>query len=727
MDIEALRHGNFAALGTAVEDWTGVIRHLTEMEKRARDDLRAKANRANWAGVNASVSREFINRTAGEFADAVKQATSIRNILRDTRGELVGYRDELNRAIDRGWDKHLSVVGAKGGGFTVYVNVHPEPAGSKEAMTLLRGELENILTKATESDSTASEVLKALANHAEYGFSGGSSYKDRDAAADALKAADDMAKIVKKDPEDRTAADLAKLNAGLKKYGQDPLFSEQFALAAEPKETLQFWAEVTDRYAGVKGSELDRLQELQKNLSLTLASATYSDSAPMKDWKQDLINEGNTNFRADPANPLKGPVGAIGFQVISSLMGHGKYDSEFLDEYGKKILKSDMAPVGGPGMNTKDVWTSPDQSADLVFGKGNGRDPLIGFMDALSHNAEAATNTFDDKSTLDHVLQSTRYTERGESVGRALEAAVTGVSFGDAPTEPAPHSKVQVEIMRNVMHAVAQPGGGSDLVDKAIGASFGHMASAYMPEISRSLAGEGAESIFLTNSADGNGLTSPTDVRRFLYEVARDDNGRVALRIGESIYTSSLLEAHISTPSLFDGSTNQAIESVAYNAGLIEGIVGHSVADAGISADLEAQKSENEAVKTQGDIFKAVLSAGIGVGAVALVPEGREGGMAGAVAGGFFGGIAGLAVDRLMSGREMDGALDNALYTTGRGLDSDLSSARVQTEEAAKDAIERHDADLPVDATSDIIRRNLNQGWADSDSNLEDNHARPSS
>lgn len=127
MDIEALRHGNFATLGTAVEDWTGVIQHLTEMEKRARDDLRAKANRANWAGVNATVSREFINRTAGEFTDAVKQATSIRNILRDTRNELVGYRDELNRAIDRGWDKHLSVIGAKGGGFTVYVNVHPEP------------------------------------------------------------------------------------------------------------------------------------------------------------------------------------------------------------------------------------------------------------------------------------------------------------------------------------------------------------------------------------------------------------------------------------------------------------------------------------------------------------------------------------------------------------------------------------------------------------------------
>ncbi|WP_103514118.1 hypothetical protein [Streptomyces sp. SM10] len=727
MDIEALRHGNFAALGTAVEDWTGVIQRLTEMEKRARDDLRAKANRANWAGVNASVSREFINRTAGEFADAVKQATSIRNILRDTRGELVGYRDELNRAIDRDWDKHLSVVGAKGGGFTVYVNVHPEPDGSKEAMTLLRDELQGILAKATESDSTAGQVLKALANHAEYGFSGGPSYEDRDAAADAMKAADDMAKIVKKDPEDRTAADLARLNARLEKYGQDPLFSERFALAAGPKDTLQFWAEVTDRYAGVKGSKLEELQDLQKNLSLTLASATYSDSVPMREWKHDLINEGNTNFRADPANPLKGAVGAIGFQVMSSLMSQGKYDSEFLDEYGKKLLRSDMAPAGSAGMNTNDVWTSPDQSADMVFGKGNGRDPMTGFMDALSHNAEAATNTFDDKSVLEHVLQSTRYTDRGESVGHVLEAAVTSVSFGEVPTEPAPHSKAQVEIMRNVMHAVAQPGSGADLVDKAMGASFGHMAAAYMPEISRSLAGQGAESIFLTNSADGDGLSSPTDVRRFLYEVARDDNGRAAIHMGESIYTSSLLEAHISTPSLFGGPTSQAIEAVSHNAGLIEGIVGHSVADAGISADLAAQKSENEAVKAQGDFFKSVMAAGVGVGSVALAPQNLSGAMVGAAGGGFFGGIVGMAVDRLMGGREMDGALDNALYVTGQGLDKDLSSARVQTETSVEDAIKRHDSDLPVDGTKDIVRKSMNAGWADSDTNLEDSSARPSS
>ncbi|MCC8480833.1 hypothetical protein ACH4TM_00925 [Streptomyces parvus] len=722
--MEALRHGNFATLGTAVEDWTGVIRRLTEMEKRSRDDLRSKANKANWAGVNAAVSREFINRTAGEFSDAVKQATSIRNILRDVRGELVGYRDELNRVIDRGWDKHLSVVGTKGGGFTVYVNVHPEPDGSREAMTLLRDEIQGILTKATESDSTAGRALKALANHAEYGFSGGPVYKDRDAAADAMKAADEMAKIVK-DPERRTGADLAKLNDRLKRYGQDPLFSERFALAAGPKETLQFWAEVTDRYAGVKGNQLHELQDLQKSLSLTLAAATYSDSAPMKEWKSDLINEGTSNFRADPANPIKGPIGALGFQVISSLMGQGKYDSEFLEDYGKKLLKSDMAPSGAVGMHTNDVWTSPDQSADLVFGKGNGRDPLIGFMSALSHNAEASISVFDDKSTLDHVLQSTKYTDRGESVGRALEAAVSGFEFGSVSNEPSPHSATQVEIMRNVMNAVAQPSGGAELVDKAIGANFGHMASGYMPEISQALTGRGSDSIFLTNSADPQGLDK-SDVERFLYAVAQDDGGRAAIRLGETIYTSSLLEAHISDPSLFRGEESIPIKAIAINAGLVQGIVGHATADLEISGSLEAQKKENEALKSQGDLYKAIASAGVGMGAVALAPQHLSGQMVGAAGGGFFGGIVGLAVDRMMSGREVDDALDESLYASGKGLAHAQESVVSQTQDAAKDAVTRHGSEIPEDSRAYWILEGVNSGWTRSDQVLEDIHARPS-
>ncbi|WP_406251104.1 hypothetical protein [Streptomyces cyaneofuscatus] len=57
MDLETLRHGNFAQLNEAITAWKGVVDKLKALETDARDDLKAKADKANWAGLNASVSR----------------------------------------------------------------------------------------------------------------------------------------------------------------------------------------------------------------------------------------------------------------------------------------------------------------------------------------------------------------------------------------------------------------------------------------------------------------------------------------------------------------------------------------------------------------------------------------------------------------------------------------------------------------------------------------------
>ncbi|MFE3323969.1 hypothetical protein [Streptomyces sp. NPDC059176] len=54
----------------AITAWNGVVDKLKTMETDARYDLKAKAEKANWAGVNATVSSTFITKTAGELSDA---------------------------------------------------------------------------------------------------------------------------------------------------------------------------------------------------------------------------------------------------------------------------------------------------------------------------------------------------------------------------------------------------------------------------------------------------------------------------------------------------------------------------------------------------------------------------------------------------------------------------------------------------------------------------------
>ncbi|WP_306185879.1 hypothetical protein [Streptomyces sp. MK5] len=725
MDLDALRHGNFAKLGEAVTDWEQMTKKLAELEKDAEDNLKAKADKAKWAGVNATVSREFIDKTAAEFADAHTQADSITKILSDTRGELIGYRTQLNDAIKRANDENMTVVDTGGGTFTVMGNTRPDwssdPSGKTGAtdqtkVDAYRKEIEGILTKATESDSSAAKALRLLVDQAEYGFSD-ASYADRDEAAKAVDAAEKLARMAK-NPDKMSLDDIAAFNRTMAQYHDDPLFAEQFAKNLGAKGTLRFWNAMASRHAGARGSELDTMKDLQTNLGLTLATASFSDSDAMQHWKNDLIAERNTSFHAAGSSNA---VGALGAQVISSLMHQGQFDTEFLDDYREKLFKADKA-AGDSG--THDLWTKDYDSVDLVFGDGNGRDPLEGLFDGLSHNPEAAEHAFASKSDLDHMLGTTRFTDRGASLGRALESAVTGIADGDTSSMAPPHSAAQVKIMGNIMSAVAQPGGGADLVTKGLGESFGDMAAAYMPEISQALAGPDSNALFLTNSEAPDAFHGKRvpDVVRFLSATSADPAGRAGIVYGESIYTGSLLESHLFDPSLFDGPRDQVITGISKNAGVIEGIVGHSVADGEVRAAVDGETDYNNALKEKGDAAKTWVT-------IAFtgwrLPEHLGGEAMGSIVGGAAGAVAGGAVDRLIEAQQMHGAKDQGLYTSAQDLYGMRDSVNQQTQCSTADALARHHVHLPKDGSNGLVRDAVNAGWDASSDYLSNTKERP--
>ncbi|MEX3100550.1 MULTISPECIES: hypothetical protein [unclassified Streptomyces] len=722
MDLDALRFGDLTKLGEAVTDWEQMTAKLATLKGDAQDNLKAKSDKAKWAGVNASVSREFIDRTAAEFTDAHTQADSIAKILRDTHKELLDYRTQLSAAVERGAGQGLTVLDTGAGTFQVTRSVRPDwasdPSGkgdaeSQKAAETLRDEIQLILGKATESDSSAAKVLTLLADQAEYGFTD-AQYADRDSAAKAVAAAEQLAKQAK-DPAKMTLADITAFNRTMELYRDDPLFSEQFATRLGPKGTLQFWTEMSVAHAGARGSEVETMKNLQQNLSLTLATASFSESDAMKEWKKDLIAESNTNFRASGST---NPIGALGSQVISSLMRQGQYDTEFLDTYREKLFKADK---GAGESNTDALWLNGGNGPDLVFGDGSGRDPLEGLFEGLSHNPEAATHAFESKEDLDHMLGTIEYTDRGASLGRALEAAVIGAPAGDPTYQALPHSAAQVDIMANIMSAVAQPGGGEDLVKHGMGESFGHMAASYMPEISQKLGGPNSEASFLTNSEKPDGLEQ-TDIARFLSAVALDPSGRAGIIYGESIYTGSLLEAHLTDASLFEGPREQVLEDIGKNAGIIEGIVGHAIADAEIKEAADSEKDHNDGLETQGDLFNTAISAGAG-GLAALAPLPFA--PVAAIGSAALTGVAGTGVKRIFEGMEIEGSADMAIYRTGQDLNAFQDSVSQQTQWSVRDALDLHNIDLPRDGIDSIVRNAVNEGWDSSGAILGRSKERP--
>ncbi|MFI2779100.1 hypothetical protein [Streptomyces sp. ALB3] len=725
MDLETLRFAKFGQLDAAVTDWSTMVANLATLAEDARDGLKAKAAKADWSGENANVTRGFVDKTVREFDDAHKQAKSLWNILKDTRGELKTYQGQLNDALERGLKKNLTVTTTGGGGFTVTMNIHPDraakgttvPDHGQSDVTALRDELQKILDKATESDHTGSVALKALSDQADLGFAG-ADYKDRDTAAHAIKQADDLSALAKKNPEDLTVKEFDRLNAGLGKMAGDELFAARFAEKLGAQGTLDFWAGLNDpRLAYDIGRErVDHYDELQKNLSLTLATASHSDTQGMTNWKRDMVELGS--------QPVSKTSGTLGFQVMSNLMRWGNYDNKFLDDYGNELIKTEkkFTDNGRHG-----AWTPMGMDPLLNrTGSDSGSDPMTGFMRALSNSPDAATEFFSDTfvtkdedhdfkedtdgdgkkgmrelSNFDYLFGERDWPDDQDDKGDksiagrnnmalALEAATTGHPAGEMPTADTPaHNAEQAALTKSLIEAISEkPALLSE--HSYMSDSIGQIAAEYMPDIHRSLNAnqEGEERLFPI--AGSRAAVDEVDTSRFLYQLGQNPEGYAAVSAGQHSYTTHLMEYHFRNPDAFitdpgfshNDNLKQTIELTAEVAGEIQGTIG---AGRSYEAEVEggAKDAEyNKAIEATSTWVGSAVGIGIGIGTAPMLGPG------GVVAGG----VAGTAADTII-GALTEGAMKDSsgevIYRNGQDMDATKVSTYELVETAAKTAGEK--------------------------------------
>ncbi|MFJ6699329.1 hypothetical protein ACIQM4_25050 [Streptomyces sp. NPDC091272] len=717
MRLEALRHANFTSLTEAVRDWSVVVTRLKALEKDAGQGLGARARQADWAGVNADVTREFVAKTAGEFTDARAQASSIHNVLRDTRDELVKHRNDLTRAIERGQGKQLAVVGTADGGFSVRPNAPCRPSESEAAraareersardVTALRDELQRILNAATESDSTADRVLRALVAQARLGFAGGPSYRDRDTAAGALKQADAMASLM---GEGRALAPAqrAALLAGLKRYASHPLFAERFATQVGARGTLDFWA---DR------ARFEEDHELQKYLGLTLAEATRSDSPQMRQWERSMVALGDEPVSA-------GRREALGFQVMSNLLRWGEYDNEFLKSYGTELVRVEKELGENGRAAAEDIW---DDSLPLNrSGTDAGHDPMTGFMQALSKSPEAATQFFngtfltpaedheftedtdgDGKegrrtlSNFEYLFEErqwpiTHHTDGTESfagpdfMAHALEAAATGRPAGEpAGDRIIAHTPGQVRVMESLVSSISEDG--KRVTDRGyMGDSVGRIAVDYLPDINRAIADDrfgNTDRLFPVTGAAAT-MEHP-QVTRFLLQLGQTPEGYAQMQYGHKIYMGSLMDYHLNpdTPEglRYPHTAEKTVTDISLRTAEISGTLTRGCQEAVLGSSRETDKDFSDALSNN----KAAISgaAGIVTGAGVTFIASPIGG---ALAGGGASAVTGMVIEYVgqqIESEELKASGREAGDIWGRDRDAAIEVAQ----RAATMAAERH-------------------------------------
>ncbi|MFF5505522.1 hypothetical protein [Streptomyces roseolus] len=752
MDFDTLLHAKFGTLDAALTDWNTLVTNLEKLEKDASEGLKGAAAKADWQGVNSQVGRKFIDKTAGEFGDAHTQATSVRNILRDTLGELKKFKGDLEQAIESARQQKVSVVPQ---GKSFMAKAMDGDAGKdvqQSTVDGVRDRIDGIIKSAAESDSSVAKVLRALVDQAEKGF-GDAEYGDRDQAATAMKTAEDLAALAKKDPGTMSEAEFDRLLAGLTKYHGDDLFASTFAHGLGAQGTLDFWAQLNDpnsRDHAADGKRLDQYKDLQKHLGLTLANATQSASPDMARWKFDMLQA--------VEKPMGPGNGLSGYVVMSNLMRWGDYEDDFLDSYGRNMLAKEQEGVRDGrrpeqiwGYNGGGIWPHLNTT-----GTDFGFDPMTGYMKALSNSPDAATAFFNSEfigkdtennpfkrdtdgdgnkghiglTNFQYLFEEREWMREEDSEGEdsisgknylaaALEAATTGHPAGELPTPAtAAHTEEQAKLYGDIVKSVSEVP--SRLTDNGfMSDSLGQISAEYMADIHRGLRAGDAGEDRLYPIAGAAAPLNEQDLTRFLYTVGQNPEGYAAVSVGQHAYTAGMLEYHFAHPDAFvdeKGNTpaqnlEKATGAIAHNAGEIQGMLG---AGRAYAAELDAGNKDaefNDAITKAGELGESLVGIGVGAATASAVGPGAV------IAGGAAETVAGEIIGSLTEGLMKDSS-GEVIYRNGEEINATRESTFALVEKAAQESEKKTGVSYPSVVSS--IAGQTEAGFTSAHTNIRD-------
>ncbi|MGW8489789.1 hypothetical protein [Streptomyces sp. NPDC055886] len=661
LKYEDIMDAPLGKLKEAADDWSEMVTKLQRLAEVANDGMKVKADKAEWEGANAGVTRGFIGKTAKEFKDAVAEAKGVKLVLEDAHTAFRKAKDDLVNIREVEGREAGIHVDAKGK-VTARNPVSENNAARHDPdfTEFLQQERKNIESWQKKIDlivDNCNDTDVALRNALEANVTEGKDFSspkyknlDQEEAARAV----DLARKGR----DLTHTQLEALNELLRDNAKSPEFAKGFYEKLGPEKALAFFGQLaTDTHKGVSadGERLKDVQALQKNLGLNLATASQ-DKAFTAEWGPELRKMGTERFPL-AKNDSGGP---FGYQLLGGIMRYGNYDAKFLNPMAEHVVQlrqkdPDLfyASKGVPG--------GPENPYNPSGFNGSGYDPVNSMLEALGHSPEAAKQFFSDKPTAynedgtrgrgdadlgegiksyldffqneeydpfiditghnpDDAKKATQYMP--DALGRALEAATTGHAWDD-PSPTLKRDEVTTGIMKNVIDSY---GGDSGLRDRheSMKDSLARMGAAYIDDLNYSTYNFGGygdavgrDELFMSRKGSERTDFGGDAALRFMTAVAADDEGYRTLSSAQQVYQASGLRSF--------GDNSEDALAFGGNATKVHGILDES-RSFGIRDDFaNNEDAKNLAMEKSAEWRKAGVSgavtAVVGVGsAVVLGP-----------------------------------------------------------------------------------------------------------
>lgn len=713
-----LREADMTKIATAAAEW----RKLPSKYEGLLDQFESQVvNRlkGGWEGEAAAKGFAHMRKAREQYEAAAVEARRIARLLDDTHSELIKWQKALQGFLEDARKDKFKVDDTG-----TIVDVHPtweSPVAGKnfawkeqrqKLMSGYTGRLERILSQATAADVAADMALRKDSNGSDdqgfnrKGYASGDAAEAAKASAIAKKAANG---------EELSKTELNQLNNLLKVNRNDTEFSAKFTTSLGSQGTMNFWTSVANpqHSPGVRTPEERRelLKQMQKNLGTTLGTATQTDKYGMKEWKQDTIALGPEILQ----RPNGGPA-PYGFQVTSNLMRYGEWDNEFLTDYGEKLITTERA-LTSDGLDPKILWDHPvgtRPSLNLGDPDDRGTDPMTGFMEALGHSSpevsdgqfveqSAATEFLYDQENYEYLMEQREWPEDGshnseqtagyDSLGHALEAAVTGHPYDEAPSGDLPaHTQEQAELMTRVVHDVSEH---ESLAREGMHDSLGEMAAEYLPDFNQELHQDPGASEHLFPVSGVKADFGEKDAARFLLTVGGDPEGYAAVNLGQTAYTSSLMDYHLQNPDASPQGQEETIKNIAQSNGEVQGLIGIGRREESIGHVVQSDAEYNESLKTGGKWAQGIVGVGVGVGASFIATPAVGAGVgAGATS------ITNSLIDEMIEGSLRDNSA-NAVYSAGSDWEHVKNSTTTTSQQAFDAAAQGNDVHLTAEEFAD--------------------------
>ncbi|WP_051857890.1 DUF6571 family protein [Streptomyces cellulosae] len=644
-------------LGTAVADWKDTVDGLKTLAENARTGMQAKSDKARWAGVNATVTREFVTKTGKEISDLHTEASSIHQVLSDAHTELVSLQKQVRTAVETDAPKLGVRVEDIGDGkvrcFFPHIRGDSDDRTQEQldAKQELESRINRLLAHAAEIDASVARALSKSHGN-DRNNAGHSSYESlNDAQAEravelALKG------------DQMSDAELQEFNRLMRFNGQekDGEFATQFYQGlGGPEKTLEFYAEMSINGTGPDASKvrLDGMKDLQRNMGLALANATDPDT------KHHLPSSWGDQFRRLGTQQIGWEQGQwnkpYGYQVLGGLLRYGNYDARFINPIAEHITQLHKKEPHF-FLSNKPAGQEDTYGFNPSGRLGSGNEPLNSVLEALGHSPDASEKFFTESPTaynqdgtvnkdgkpgfdsyLDlltdkdfewtadtndtNILADEDKTKTAigfgqQALGHALEAATTGLPYGSEAVPP-PHSEDGAAIFHKLVERYGtEPG---DLDDSPMRASLGNITADYMRDVQGAFMGDGSTvgthgasahlgNFDLTSNPEG---LSPGVLKNFLGAVGKDPDAYGAIITSQEAVTTDLVNEAFHDADKYKELAPEIANRVD-PGGEIAGIMAESRTQAVVDEKIASDAEFNEGVATADKWAGRVIGMGVG-------------------------------------------------------------------------------------------------------------------